>query len=127
MGDKEEYSEINKYSSKVKSDNSTIKQISEISLSSSHTTPVVSNYMIKDETGIEEIFDLVHSKTKVPKTSINKLKTAFKKHGFNTAKILRLKKNKQNDWNFLYENFKDVCSQVEGVSLFLENLLEQTI
>jgi hypothetical protein len=89
------------------------------------STPV--NYLIKDETGIDELLDKVQVDTHIPKTSINKLKTAFKKKGLNTAKLIRLLRNKNKNWNFLYEDFKDVCTQIQGVALYLENILEQGI
>jgi hypothetical protein len=85
------------------------------------------NYLIKDETGIDELLDKVQIDTHIPKTSINKLKTAFKKKGLNTVQIIRLLKNKNKNWNFLYDDFKDVCTQIQGVALYLENILEQLI
>lgn len=83
--------------------------------------------MIKDETNISDLFDIVHAKLKVPKTSINKLKTAFKQKGYTNVDVIRLKKKKLNSWNFLEEEFKDVCPQISGIAIYLEDLLEKII
>jgi hypothetical protein len=97
---------------------------SNYNLLSRNLIPTGVNYSVKDETGIDELLDRVQIETKIPKTSINKLKTAFRKKGLNTAKLIRLLRNKNKNWNFLFDDFKDVCTQIQGVALYLENILE---
>lgn len=93
--------------------------------SSENTSSLNKVYKLKDEVTIEELFDMVYNETHISRNILNKLKNAYKKRGFINVKILRLGKIKFKSWDFLSEDFKDVCSQVPGVSLILENLLEQ--
>ncbi len=74
---------------------------------------------------ITELLDMVQNEMKVSKTSINKLKSAFKKKGWTIVKILRLNRKKQNNWDFLKNEFIDICPQIEGIALNLEDLLEK--
>jgi hypothetical protein len=85
------------------------------------------NYVVKDDTTIEELIELVYNATKIPKNALNKLKSAFKKRGLMTVEIIRLLKAKNGNWNFLFEDFKDVCTQIQGIAIYLENLLEQKL
>lgn len=79
--------------------------------------------LIKDDENIESIFEKVHTDTKIPKSILNKLKSAFKKKGILNAKILRLYKTKNKNFNFLIDDFGKLCTQIEGVALYLENIL----
>ena len=83
------------------------------------------NYRYKDDCLIDDLFEKVHEVSKVPKSIIKKIKIAFKKKGFYTVMSLRLRKKNKLNWNFLLDDFKDVCSQIVGISLVIENLLEQ--
>jgi hypothetical protein len=76
-----------------------------------------------DDQNIDEIFDKVYSVTKIPRNVLNKMKSAFKKKGIFTAKILRLFKDKNRNLNCLVNDLKSTCSQIEGVALYLENML----
>jgi hypothetical protein len=85
------------------------------------------SYIIKDDTSIDEIIELVYNATKIPKTALNKLKSAFKKRGLMTAEIIRLLRVKNGNWDFLYKDFKDVCTQIQGIAVYMESILEQKI
>jgi hypothetical protein len=91
------------------------------------TSSKIADYSVRDDTSIDEITELVYNATKIPKSALNKLKSAFKKRGLMTAEIIRLLKAKTGNWDFLYEDFKDVCTQIQGIAVYLENLLEQKI
>jgi hypothetical protein len=78
---------------------------------------------ILENENIDEIFEKVHDNTSIPKSILNKLKSFFKKKGIFNSKILRLFKKKNNNLNFLVDEFKMQCTQIEGVVLFLENAL----
>jgi hypothetical protein len=82
------------------------------------------NEFIQDEEKIDTIFDKIHNTSKIPKSVLNKIKSAFKKKGILNAKILRLYRDKNKSWDFLIDNFKNICSQIEGVTLCLENILD---
>ena len=84
-------------------------------------------YLINDEDSIDTIFEKVYKISQIPKSVINKVKTAFKKKGFLNAQTLRLSKVLKKDWKFLNEDFKFTCSQMMGISVVLENLLEKYI
>jgi len=83
------------------------------------------NFRIKDDTSIDTLFEKVLEISKVPKSKIKKTRIAFKKKGYYTVLSLRLRKKKYLGWSFLFDDFKDVCSQILGISLVIENLLEQ--
>jgi hypothetical protein len=68
---------------------------------------------------------MVQADLKVAKTSISKLKSAFKKKGWTVVKIIRIYKKKQPNWDFLKEEFKDVCPQISGIALYLEDILDK--
>jgi len=89
--------------------------------------PATPIYLIQDKDSIDSIFEKVHKISQLPKSIINKVKTAFKKKGFLNAHTLRLSKNLKKDWRFLNEDFKFTCSQMLGISIVLENLLEQVV
>jgi hypothetical protein len=83
-------------------------------------------YKLSDDENIDSIFEKVYLNTGgIPKTVINKLKSAFKKKGILNAKVLRLFRAKHESWSFLFEEFKKVCTQIEGITLYLESLLEE--
>jgi hypothetical protein len=79
--------------------------------------------IIKDNDNIDNIFDIIHINTNIPKNILNRLKCAFKRKGIFNAKILKMFKEKYSNFNFLVDQFKPKCSQIEGVALFLENIL----
>jgi hypothetical protein len=101
------------------------KIIHTLNNSLSKSEPQISVKCILDEEKIDTIFEKVHLTTKIPKTTLNKIKSAFKKKGICNAKILRLYKAKNKTWNFLIDDFKDICTQIEGVALCLENMLDE--
>ena len=80
--------------------------------------------LIQDEEKIDTIFEKIRTSSKISKSVLNKIKSAFKKKGILNAKILRLYRDKNKSWDFLIDNFKGVCSQIEGVTLCLENILD---
>jgi hypothetical protein len=79
--------------------------------------------IIPDDECIDNIFDRIHAETKIPKSILNKLKNGFKKRGIFNAKILRLFRAKYKNLNFLVDDFKKTCTQIEGVALFLESVM----
>ena len=86
------------------------------------------NLYLQDQTTIEEIFDEIYKQTKIAKNAINKVKSAFKKRGWNNAKIIRLLKEKHKNWDFLYDlEIKNICPQSEAICLLVENLLKRLI
>jgi hypothetical protein len=98
-----------------------------ILLSESLKDKKIENYLIKDDTSIDEIVELVYNATKIPKSALNKLKSAFKKRGLMTAEIIRLLRTKNGNWDFLLDDFKEICTQIQGIAVYLENLLEQKL
>lgn len=88
------------------------------------TSPIKPNkIIITDDECIDSIFDKVYAETKIPRSILNKLKNAFKKRGIFNGKILRLFFKKHQNLNFLVDKFKSICTQVEGVALYLESIL----
>ena len=88
------------------------------------TSPIKPNkIIITDDECIDSIFDKVYAETKIPRSILNKLKNAFKKRGIFNGKILRLFFKKYQNLNFLVDKFKSICTQVEGVALYLESIL----
>lgn len=79
---------------------------------------------VSNEDTIEHFFELVKKNTYIKKAVMKKLIQAFKKKGIHNVKILRLFKEKHNNWDFLINEFKDVTSEIEGVTLCIEYLLK---
>ncbi len=59
------------------------------------------------------------------KQILNKIKNAFKKKGLINAETIRLYIKKKDQWDLFISNLEETCSQVSGVALLLENLLEK--
>jgi hypothetical protein len=73
-----------------------------------------------EDIDIDCLFERIQSGTKIPKGILKKLKSAFKRKGIFTSKILKLMIRSNKTWT---EDFKKSCPQIEGVSLYIENLL----
>jgi hypothetical protein len=76
--------------------------------------------IIYDDIDIDKLFEMIQNVTKIPKGILKKLKSAFKRKGIFTSKILKLIIKSNKTW---VEDFKKACPQIEGISLYLENLL----
>jgi hypothetical protein len=119
-----EVKEINLDSTHEKKEEILEKLNTEIPIEINQNSTFKSNkVIIPDDEGIDSIFERVYIETKIPKSILNKLKNAFKKRGIFNGKILRLYYKKHQNLNFLVEDFKKICTQVEGVALYLESIL----
>jgi hypothetical protein len=119
-----EVKEINLDSTHEKKEEILEKLNTEIQIEINQNSTFKSNkVIIPDDEGIDSIFERVYIETKIPKSILNKLKNAFKKRGIFNGKILRLYYKKHQNLNFLVEDFKKICTQVEGVALYLESIL----
>lgn len=82
-------------------------------------------YKIPDEFHIDEIFKLINKNTGIPSKYLTKLKDSMKKKGIFNARVLRLFKKKKLGWNFLKKEFVRNCSQIEAISIYIEEILEE--
>lgn len=83
------------------------------------------NYnFISNEDKIETFFEEVQRNSNIPNTVKKKLIKAFKKKGIHNVRVLKLFKEKNKGWEFLIDEFKNVTSQIEGITLCIEYLLK---
>jgi len=120
---KSKENETEEKNNKTNNDNNNL-DVNPIIQSKNNSSQNISNEFIQDEEKIDTIFEKIHTTSKISKSILNKIKSAFKKKGILNAKILRLYRDKNKSWDFLIDNFKGVCSQIEGVTLCLENILD---
>ena len=86
-------------------------------------TSALENIEKIENESIEDFFEKVQKETNIPNNVKKKLVNAFKKKGIFNVKILLLFYEKHKNWDFLIEKFKNISSQIEGVALCIEFLL----
>ena len=88
----------------------------------------INEYEIKNEEDLDLLFDIIYRNQKrISSEVIKNLRSALGRKGYHTALSLRLKKEKSKSWDFLYEEYKDISPEVEGVALLIEYHLEKKI
>lgn len=81
---------------------------------------------INNNDTIEVFFDIIQKNANISNTIKKKLIKAFKKKGILNVRVLKLFYDKNKNCDFLIEQFKNVTSQIEGVSLCIEYLLKES-
>lgn len=84
-------------------------------------------YAIKNETDLDLIFDMIYKSQQISLDVMYNLRNKLRMRGYNTVLSLRLKKEKDNSWNFLFEDYKDISQEMEALALLIEYYLEKNI
>lgn len=82
-------------------------------------------YIIKNETDLDLIFDMIYKSQKISLDVMFNLRNKLRIRGYNTVLSLRLKREKDKSWNFLFEDYKDISPEIEALALILEYYLEK--
>jgi len=85
------------------------------------------DYVIKNETDLDLIFDMIYKSQKISLDVMYNLRNKLRIRGYNTVLSLRLKKDKDKSWNFLYEDYKDISPEIEALALIIEYYLEKKL
>ena len=91
----------------------------------SRSSKVTDEFEVALHDTIDTFFNVVQKNTGVSNGIKKKLVKAFRKKGILNVRILALAFNKYNNWNFLIKKFKEVTSQIEGVTLCIEYLFKR--
>jgi hypothetical protein len=91
-----------------------------VTIKESKGTQTDESLLLDDDIDLDKIFEMIYKSTKIPKGVLNKLKSLFKRKGIFTGKILKLLIKSNKAWT---EDFKKQCPQIEGIALYLENIL----
>lgn len=87
-------------------------------------------YEIRDEVTVTELMELVKEVLgkEYPKKALTKVKNAYKRFGYTSVKAMRIARQNQGSWEFLYRDFVDVCPEIAAISHIVKYLLtKQTI
>jgi len=123
----------------VNNENAIIKQVfgnenlikndsySSMSICTNTSVEEFNEYVIKNDTDLDLIFDMIYKSQKISLDVMYNLRNKLRFRGFNTVLSLRLKKEKEKCWKFLYEDYKEISPEIEGVALLIEYYLEKKI
>ncbi len=106
-----------------------IKNYTFSSMSICHNTNLeeFNDYVIKNETDLDLIFDMIYKSQKISLDVMYNLRNKLRVRGYNTALSLRLKEEKEKSWRFLYDDYKDISPEIEALALLIEYYLEKNI
>jgi hypothetical protein len=76
---------------------------------------------------IDVLFNIISQTQKISSQILNKIRNELKSKGFNTISSLRIKKEKEGNWKFLYNDFIGISPEVENLCFLLEFYLEKKI
>ena len=82
-------------------------------------------YLIKSETDLDLIFDMIYKSQKISLDVMYNLRNKLRVRGYNTVLSLRLKKDREKSWKFLYDDYKDISPEMEALALLIEYYLEK--
>lgn len=115
------------YLKQVFSNDNNLKNDNFSSISINNHEELEDDFFIKNDTDLDLLFDMIYKSQKISMDVMYNLRNKLKIRGFNTVLSLRLKKEKEKSWKFLYEDYKEISPEIEAVALLLDYYLERKI
>jgi hypothetical protein len=100
---------------------------SSISICPDTSVEEYNDYIIKNETDLDLIFDMIYKSQKISLDVMYNTRNKLKVRGYNTVLSLRLKKEKEKTWRFLFDDYKDISLEIEALALLIEYYLEKKV